>query len=202
MHSSIFIVIFLMLYNTAISQKRGGIEQYYYGGQKGISAVVPKIYYQNKKNWYAEVRYNYDELETISFNAGKTFSKENIVAYAVTPIAGIITGKLNGASLGLNVQSEYKKVFFSAESQYTFSINSRDAEYFYNWSELGYDISEAVYTGLAMQLTHLYKTTNEWEPGIVVGLSFNKFTFPLYLFNPASANRYFVLGINIEWGND
>lgn len=188
-----------MLSNKAISQKRG-VEQYYYGGTKGFSTIVPKLFYQNKKNWYAEVRYNYEELETISINAGKSFSKEDDLSYTITPIAGITAGKLNGASLGLNAETEYKNLFFSAESQYTFSPRNRDANFFYNWSELGYQVTNKLYTGFAMQMTRLYNTANTWEPGIMAGLTFNKWTFPIYVFNPSANTRYFVVGINIQWG--
>ena len=180
-----------MLYNIAISQTHGGIEQYYYAGDKGISTIVPKVYFQNKKKWYGEVRYNYDELETISFNVGKTFSKENILSYKITPIAGVMAGKLSGTSLGLNVELEYKKIFFSAESQYAFSADARNADFFFNWSELGYQVTNNIYTGLALQLTHLYKIRSTWEPGVLAGFSLNKWTFPLYIFNPISNNRYF-----------
>lgn len=183
-----------------MAQKRGGVEQYYYGGEPGMSAIVPKIYYQNKKNWYAELRYNYEEIESISLNIGKAFSAQRQVSYTVTPIAGIITGRLTGVSLGLNAEAEYKSVFFSAESQYTFSSAGKDGYFFYNWSELGYALTDNLYGGFALQLTRLYKTSNAWEPGIMAGVIFNNWIFPVYMFNPLDKNRYFVLGINIEWG--
>ena len=201
MRRSFFTIVLLVLCNIAISQSHGGVEQYYYSGFKRTSTVVPKAYFQNKQNWYTEVRYNYDELETISFNAGKTFSGNNAVSYSITPLAGIMAGKLNGASLGLNVESEFRNIFLSAASQYSFSPNKNDVDYFFNWSEVGYQVTENLFTGVAMQLTHLYNQTNQWEPGIMAGVSINKWTFPLYIFNPAAGNRYIVLGINIEWKN-
>ncbi|MEO6330458.1 MAG: hypothetical protein ABIO55_16100 [Ginsengibacter sp.] len=188
-----------MLYNVTISQTHGGVEQYYYPGNKRISAIVPRVYFQNKKNWYGEVRYNYDDLETISFNAGKTFSNDDIISYTVTPIAGIMAGKSTGALLGLNGELDYKKLFFTAESQYAFSAKSRTGNFFYNWSELGYQVTGNIYTGLALQVTRLYKTTSSIEPGFMTGASFNNWTFPMYIFNPMNNSRYFVLGINIEW---
>lgn len=199
MRRCIFSISLLMLYNITLSQTHSGVEQYYYASHNGLLTIVPKAYYQDKKNWYAEVRYNYDELETFSLNVGKKFSKEGIVSYSITPIAGIMAGKLTGASLGVDFESDYRKIFFSAESQYAFSADSKSTDFFFNWSEAGYQLSDKMYTGLALQLTHLYKTINKWEPGIMAGFIFKKWTFPLYVFNPLSSNRYFVLGINIEW---
>ena len=189
----------VMLYNKANTQSHGGFEQYYYSGNRGTSSIVPKVYYQSKNNWYGEVRYNYEELETFSVNIGKTFSKEGMISYSVTPIAGAMAGKLNGGSVGVNSELNYRNLFFSSESEYIFSTEGRNANFLFNWSELGYQVTGRIYTGLALQLTHVYKTANIWEPGIMVGFSFNKFTFPLYAFSPLTNKKYFVLGINWKW---
>jgi len=188
-----------MSFNKVNSQTHGGVEQYYYSGTHGTSAIVPRVYYQNKKNWYAEVRYNYDEIGTLSVNVGKAFSKKGAVSYTITPLAGVVAGRLNGGSLGVNAEAEYKNLFFSSESQYTFSSGSRYENFLFNWSELGYQVTSRIYTGLALQMTRAYKTANLFEPGIMAGFSFDKFTFPLYAFSPLTNKRYFVLGINWEW---
>lgn len=189
----------MMAYGKAHSQTHCGIEQYYYSGNQGGSTIVPRVYYQNKKNWYAEVRYNYDELETFSFNAGKTFSKDGLISYSVTPLVGAVAGKFNGALLGMNAELNYKNLFFSSESQSTFSSENKQANFSSNWSELGYQATSNIYTGLALQLTRLYQTENAWEPGVMLGFSFNKFTFPVYAFNPLTDKKYFVVGINWQW---
>lgn len=188
-----------MLCNMAISQTHAGIEQYYYTGYR-VSTIVPKIYYRDEKNWYGEIRYNYDALETLSLNVGKTISGENTISYAITPTLGFVAGRLNGGSLGLNTEAELGNLYFSAESQYTISGDDKNNDFLFNWSELGYQLTGGIYTGLALQLTHLYKTNNQWEPGVMAGFSFNRFTFPVYVFNPLTNKRYFVVGVNIEWG--
>src|SRR5450755_630836 len=117
MRNSILMITFIMLYNMVKSQSHGGIEQYYYAGA-GVSTIVPKVYYESPHNWYSEVRYNYEELQTVSFNAGKIFSHKKLLSYSVTPFAGIVLGRLNGGTLGLNIKMDYKSLFFSSESQY------------------------------------------------------------------------------------
>jgi hypothetical protein len=94
---------------------------------------------------------------------------------------------------------EYKSLFFSSESQYTFSVKKRTENFFFNWSEIGYQLTGLIYVGLALQLTHPYEIKNNWEPGVMMGLTYKKWTFPVYAFNPAGNNRNFVLGINWEW---
>ena len=187
-----------MLYNSGQSQVHGGFQQYYYTGD-GTSSIVPKIYYQNRKNWYGELRYNYEESQTVSLNAGKKFSNKNLFSYSITPVAGIVLGKLNGITTGTNIDMDYKKLFFSSEIQYTFSMEKRTANLFLSWSEFGYQISKPIYCGIALQMTHHYSIKNIWEPGIIMGWIYKSWTFPLYAFNPIGNNRNFVLGINWQW---
>ncbi len=179
-------------------QEHGSLEQYYYTGA-GTSVIVPRVNYQNRHNWFGEVRYNYEELQTVSFNAGKMFSHKKLLSYSVTPFAGIVLGRLNGGTLGSNINMEYKSLFFSSESQYTFSVEKRTENFFFNWSEFGYQFATIMYVGLALQVTHPYEIENNWEPGVMMGLTYKNWSFPLYAFNPACNNRNFVLGINWEW---
>lgn len=185
-----------MLYNVGKTQEHGGFEQYYYYSGAGGSTIVPRVYYQSKNNWCAEIRYNYEELQTFSFNAGKKFSIKKTLSYSITPFAGIVAGKLNGGSVGANTDMDYKKLFFSSEFQYTFSIQRKIENFFFNWSELGYQLSDRIYAGLALQVTHPYETKNNWQPGVMMGFTYKGWTFPVYAFNPLGKKRNFVLGIN------
>ena len=192
------ILLLLMNHNNATSQMHGGLEQYYYTGVKEAS-VVPKIYYEAKNTWYGEVHYNYEEFETASLNVGKVFAHKNELSYSITPFAGVVLGKLNGGNLGSNIDADYKKLFFSSESQYTVSIERRTENFFFNWSEAGYQLTEFLYAGFALQVTHPYEIKNNWQPGVMLGLSYKRWTFPVYAFNPGGQNSNFVVGINWEW---
>jgi len=182
----------------AAQAQQGGFEQYLYAKNKQSLQVVPLLHYQNSKNWYAEARYNYEDTATVSLYGGKIFSKETKkLSYSMLPLAGAVLGRYKGGSLGMNINIEYKKMFFSSQSQYTFSTKDRSNNFFYSWSEVGYNISDWFYVGSAIQHTHMYNTKFELgEKGFVVGLSMGKWVFPLYVFNPSSNNQYFILGIN------
>ena len=188
----------MLLHNMGNSQAHAGFEQYCYTAGS-VPTIVPRIYYQSPHNWYGEVRYNYEELQTVSLNAGKMFSHKKLVSYSITPFAGIVLGRLNGGTIGSNINIEHKSLFFSSESQYTFSVDKRRENFFFNWSELGYQLTNLVYMGLALQLTRHYQVINEWQPGIMMGFTYKSWTFPVYAFNPAGCNRNFVVGVNWEW---
>ena len=55
-------------------QTKGGIEQYNYFNNSGISTLMPIAHLQTNTGWHGEVRYNYEESKTASFYAGKSFS--------------------------------------------------------------------------------------------------------------------------------
>jgi hypothetical protein len=191
-------IIFVLLVNIAKSQAHGGIEQYYYTAA-GEPVIVPKVYYESRHHWYGEMRYNYEGFQTVSVNAGKVFSNNRLLSLSVTPFAGVVLGRLNGGTLGSNLKMEYKSLFFSSEPQYTFSLERRLDNFFFNWSELGYELNKIIYTGLALQITRPYKRKNTWEPGAMIGFTYKNWTFPLYAFSPAGNKPNFVLGINWEW---
>jgi hypothetical protein len=200
MRKNLLILIFILLHNMGKSQAHGGFEQYCYTAGS-VATIVPRIYYQSPHNWYGEVRYNYDELQTVSFNAGKMFSHKKLLQYSITPFAGIVLGRLNGGTIGSNIDIGYKSLFFSSESQYTVSVEKRSGNFFFNWSEMGYQVTSLVYVGLALQLTRHYEVINNWQPGVMTGLTYKSWTFPVYVFNPAGCNRNFVVGVNWEWKN-
>jgi hypothetical protein len=200
------IIISILLYNTAYSQATVGFEQLYYVDNRGgpsatptPSVFVPRLYYRSRNNWYGEVRYNYDEIRTFSLYAGRTFSKQDSLSWSFTPVAGALLGKLKGGAAGLNVAVNYRKWYFSSVGQYVLSWQNKHDNFNYSWSELGYQATHRFYAGLALQQTRLYDTKNKWEPGVQIGVLLNKWTFPVYVFNPMGNDRRFVIGITREW---
>jgi hypothetical protein len=185
-------------YSTARSQEKGGMEQYYYTGL-GAASIVPKLYYQSSNKWRSEVRYNYEEVQTLSFNTGKVITADKRLGLTVTPMAGIVVGGLNGGNIGCNVNLDYKKLFVSSESQFTLSIEQKTQRFFFNWSEAGYQIFDFMFAGIALQVTRPYEIKNKWQPGVMAGFSYKSWSFPLYAFNPASDKRNYVIGVDWEW---
>jgi len=187
------------------AQTTGGLEQYFYV-RKG-SALTPVLiaHVQNEK-WYGEVRYNYEEIKTFSAYAGKIFSDEQKThSYSIIPIIGIVTGKFKGYSLGLDVTFTENNFFFCSQSQYTFSSNDHYENFMYSWSELGYEASQWIYAGLALQHLQLFQKEGEpmsYDFGAMIGFKLGKWTIPIYSFSPINNNRYFILGLNLEFGKN
>ena len=183
---------------NSFSQSKWVLENYNYFGQPGPGAVVPMIHFETKKNWYAELRYNYEEDKTISFFAGKCFKGGNSFEYSLTPLAGFSAGNFTGVSAGINADAEWKNFYFSSQTQYSAGTKKGMSNFFFTWSEMGYNISNHFFGGIALQYTGT-AAGNNMEPGFVGGFSFNDFSFPVYVFSPFHDNGYFVVGVNYEY---
>lgn len=199
MRSILMILLFVSARIAAFSQPAVKFEQYSFLGGGQTSLLAPVAHYQTPKKWYAEARYNYEDIQTFSLYAGRVFSGKDNLTWSLTPMIGGMAGKLNGGSFGLNSAFSYGKFGFSSEAQYSISAATHLDNFFYNWSELWYEPVDWIYTGLALQHTRMFASNSLVDPGVLLGFSYNQWSFPLYSFNPLSQQRYFVVGINWEW---
>lgn len=186
-----------MLHNAS-AQSKMVFENYNYWGHQTPAIFVPMIHIETKNNWYAEMRYSYEEAETISIYAGKTFGGDNALHYHITPMAGFSTGRFTGVSFATNAEVNWKKIYFSSQSQYSRSFKIEIPDFFFSWAELGYNISAHFFGGLAMQYTR-QKGFIDFEPGFVAGVNIKNISFPFYVFSPFGRDGYFVLGLNYEY---
>lgn len=186
---------------TASSQSEVGLEHYSYIGTGQAGTFVPVAHYRTSSKWYAEARYNYDELNTFSLYAGRTFSGERAITYSITPMLGGMAGASRGGSIGLNTEFDYRGFNFSSQSQYCVSADSRANNYFFSWSELSYQPLKWLYGGVSLQNTHLYQDGPLNEPGFLIAFTYKQLTFPCYSFNTFDTERYFIVGLNWEFTN-
>ena len=116
------------------------MQEYYYLGAKQAFTLVPIVYFQNHQNWYFEGRYNYEALNTVSVYAGKIYERKAKISWSVNPVMGLLMGEYKGGSAGMNIKADYKKLSFSSQSQYTFSLFNKKENFTYSWSELAFNL--------------------------------------------------------------
>lgn len=182
------------------AQVTGSIEQIYYFDEDGSFAIGPIAKLQHDKKLHLEVRYNYEEKRTVSFYVGKCFSEDSEFSYSIVPIIGGVAGRFNGWSGGLNLDLEYKNFYLSSQSQYTFSADDEVNNFYFTWSELGYQPLNWFYGGVALQET-VFPQTNKYVtyPGFVIGFIYKKWTLPVYGFKTGENTQAFVCSIIFEW---
>lgn len=203
------LIILILAGHLALGQQRSGVEEFFYVTQGTVSTVVPRIWWQGNKGWYGEFRYNYEAPQTCSLYGGKTFSGGQGFSWSLTPMVGFLFGQALGSSFGGNLTLGIGKLSMSSAMQYTCIKDGAmsgaagggkaGSDFYFSWNELGVQINEAVYAGLAIQQTLDQGMAMHWEPGLEIGLQIQKWVFPLYIFNPVGGTRRFVLGVTREW---
>lgn len=193
------LILFLTYNSVLLAQTEGGVEQYHYLGLGEANTIVPVVHMQSKKGLYGEVRYNYDEKNTFSVLFGKSFSRQQKIKWSVTPMVGVAMGNLNGFTAAVNIAAERERFFVNSQSQATVSTTSRHSNFLFNWCEFGYQPLNWLYAGVSLQHTQVSREKALWEPGILIGIIYKKLSFPIYIFNTFSTNRFFILGVNWEW---
>src|SRR5215467_12212067 len=81
------------------------------------------VYLTNKNKLHLELRYNYEEAQTISGWVGYNFRGSKKIKYFITPMAGFLAGNLRGLSPGIEVDFEYKDFEFNSETEYIFAFS-------------------------------------------------------------------------------
>ncbi len=176
-----------------------GYEQYFYADKTGFPLIIPRLYLQNKHNWYIESDINYEQLNTFSLYIGKTFTENDEFAYSVTPVIGGVMGSMKGVVIGLNTEMSYKKIQFTSQSHFVFSFKNNDTDLLSNWMELGYRVIGRTLMGLSMQTSVFGAINMKLEAGAFIRFSIKKWDFPIYCFNTTSENRYLIIGVTREF---
>ncbi|GAB2834345.1 hypothetical protein GCM10027043_40590 [Ferruginibacter profundus] len=184
---------------NATAQSKSGIENYNFLSSKEAYVWMPLVHHVSKKAVYTELRYNYEAVGAASLYMGKSFTKKSTTAYTLTPMLGLVMGSYNGGSLALNAELEHKKTFASMQTQYTVSSDAVKDNFFFTWTEIGYQPFKWLYAGVSTQQTIQYGGEVQSEYGILTGFVVKKITVPVYVFNPLNKSRNFIIGINTEW---
>jgi hypothetical protein len=196
----VLILSVLVVNNTSYSQAKASVEQYHYAGKGQPYVFMPLASYQSTRNWYAEARYNYEDMQTFSLYLGKSFTGEKSISYTFTPMVGASMGRFKGISAALNVDLELDQFFFSAQTQYSKATprGKGSDDFFYSWSEAGYQPLNWLYAGASFQQTYT-EYERLLEPGVLLGFSFNRFSIPVYGFDLFNNSRYFIIGLTVSW---
>jgi len=189
---------FCLFCSTAFSQAKSGVENYNMLSQGSEYVWMPIVHYQAKNGLYGELRYNYEDIQTLSFYAGKTFTGEKSLEFSLTPMLGYSIGRFTGFSVATNAELEWRKIYLSSQTQYSVATKNGISDFFFSWSEIGYNISSTLFGGVAIQYT-LQDGLHQADPGFVAGINFRNVSIPLYVFSPFRPGHYFVVGLNYEF---
>ncbi|MGQ0739974.1 MAG: hypothetical protein ACT4OJ_13040 [Bacteroidota bacterium] len=183
---------------TAFAQAKSGVENYNLLSREDKYLWMPIVHYQSAKGVYAEFRYNYEDSKTFSLYGGKTFDIKKGADISLTPMIGFSAGNFKGISLAVNTELDWKNWYVSSQMQYSMSLTATATDFYFCWSEAGYNISPNLFAGFAFQLTR-QDGVSDFQPGFLGGVNFGNVSVPVYFFNPFRPGNFIILGLNYEY---
>src|SRR6185503_19339628 len=117
---------------------------------------------------HLEARYNYEDPETLAVFAGWTVDFEGELEAAFTPMLGAVGGDTDGIAPGLEFDLGWRRLSWSAESEYLFDLDDRDDDFFYSWSTLTYGLTDWLDAGLVTERSKLVDTDYSVQRGLAL----------------------------------
>jgi hypothetical protein len=133
---------------------------------------------------HLEARYNYEAQKTGSAWVGWNFSGGDTVEWELTPMVGGVFGDVDGLAPGYKGSISWRKIGLYSESEFVFDASDTSNNFFYNWSELTYAVTDAFRAGLVVQRTRAYQTDRDVQRGLILGYSYRRAEFTFCVFNP------------------
>lgn len=158
--------------------------------------VLP-VFRADKNKLHLEARYNYEDRETFSGWIGYNFTGGEQLEYTITPMAGGVVGNSDGLAAGLEITLTYKSFELYAESENFFDFDSRDNNYFYNWTDLTYAPTDWLWLGISGQRTRLYQTDLDIQRGILVGAGLKNWELSTYCYNLGFDDPFFLVTLSV-----
>jgi len=143
---------------------------------------------------YAELRYNYDYINTSAVYVGKVISLSKIPEQILTPQIGLLYGDYKGISLQFYYQFIGPEFEINFQNQYGIAFNKLPNFYF-NWSDMQFHIAKKIKLGNSIQIRSDNASTT-FDFGLFLVYTPEKWTLAFYSFDFYNlARRFFVLEI-------
>jgi hypothetical protein len=175
-----------------------GVEGYVYLVEGDDDYLMP-IVTADRGGFHLEARYHYEDLDTASAWVGWTLESGDVVSLEVVPMAGVVVGRTDGLAPGLELTLSWRRFELYAESEYVFDLDSSEGDFFYTWSELGWQAWPWLRFGLTAQHTRVRGDSFEAELGAFVGVSRGPVELLVYRFDPDEAAPYLVVSLGVEF---
>ncbi len=165
---------------------------------EGGSYVSP-VFTANHSWLHLEARYNYEAQHAGSLWLGYNYSVGKTVQFSATPMIGGVFGDLNGVAPGLELSLTWKKLSFSSTSEYVVDTDKTSESFFYSWPEITYNLLSWLNVGVVAQRTKAYHTPLDTQRGFLVGVTYKKWEFTTYVFNPDISQPTTVLELGVNF---
>ncbi|HEX4780759.1 MAG TPA: hypothetical protein VH301_08410 [Usitatibacter sp.] len=171
----------------------------YWNVPRGESDFASGIFTADRGALHLEARANYEAIHAQSAFVGWTFSTGESLKLEATPIVGGVWGSTHGAIAGFEASATAGKFDGYIEAEYVRDSASRDSDYTYAWSELGYHPIEPLRLGLVAQRTRIYGGERELQRGGFAQWTHGPATLSVYWFNPGSSDQVVIGALGVAF---
>ncbi len=109
---------------------------------------------------------------------------------------GGVVGLTNGAATGLEFTFTYKKLEVYSELEYLFDFESKENDFYYQWTDITFSPKEWIWVGISGQRTRLYQTKVDIQRGLLVGGGYKSFELTGYLYNLGFDDPFILLTLS------
>jgi len=199
------IVVFVLIssFTSAQEQDTLATPEWNFGVETDFYFTDPfvflPIFTADKGKLHLEVRYNYEDLKTVSAWIGYNISGGDGFECLITPMVGGAAGRTNGIATGLEFTFSIIGFELYSESEYLFDVEAKENNFFYSWTDFTYSPLDWIWFGISGQLTGVYQTELEIERGVLLGVSYQNFEFTAYYYNAFSDDDFVMLALAAEF---
>lgn len=179
--------------NLSVKQDRGIFTNVEWA-QHDTLLFIPQLWFYSGE-YFFELRYNYEDINTISWYAGRSFTSDKKISYEILPLAGVSFGKTLSISLGQKMLFEYKNLSFESEGQFTFNLKEKNNSFLYNRSAFSYWFTEYTGIGAAHQLYSVYGDQLLNKAGPIFSLVYKSFDFQFAVLEFSKDEMMFYMGL-------
>ena len=198
-------ILFVLFFSNIVAQEQDTLEasEWKYGVETDLYFTDPfvflPIFTANNGKLHLEARYNYEDLKTASAWVGYNVFGGEEFEYFITPMVGGAFGRTNGIAPGLEFTFSYIGFELYSESEYLFDFESKENNFFYNWTDFTYSPLDWLWFGISGQLTKLYETELETDRGLLLGAAYQNFEFTGYYYNAFTDDAFFMLALTTDF---
>ena len=161
--------------------------------------ILDPVVTANHNKLHLEARYNYEDLRTLSAWAGYNFHWTKKVDFAFTPMVGIVLGNTQGIAPGFEFDFNYRKFEIYSETEYLLDTGDKNASFYYNWTDITYNLKEWLWFGMSIQRTRLYRSELELQKAPLVGFQLKKWQLTTYGFDLGTGSAFVLVTLGRDF---
>jgi hypothetical protein len=148
---------------------------------------------------HLELRYNYEDLETVSGWVGWTFETGDALTLAVTPMLGGVVGRTDGIAPGVELTLGWRAFELYSETEYVVPLSDESEAYLYTWTQLTWSPVDRVSVGVSGQRLASAGSDRLVDSGPMATVQVGPVDLEAFFYNPFSDDAFTVIGASIAF---